>query len=151
MSCQTIDRLRSSSSRRRQTSGLPRIPTRIVGASELLASPATCGNKTQVRRSKRVDHHSQTSSCMRSAKSRVHLLALRPRIGAPLFLVHHCFPMSVAISPASLFTLPLPSGCKRELRKIKMRSFCGSIHRTVPVKPPCPNAAADNSFPRLLE
>ena len=58
---------------------------------------------------------------------------------------------TVTMRPASGFTVPRPSGCKRLLRKITNSSSCGSIHSTVPVNPPCPKARLDRMSPRLDE
>ena len=57
----------------------------------------------------------------------------------------------VPMRPISGLTLPLPSGCKRLLRKTTVSCNCGSIQIPVPVKPPCPNARGENKSPRFDE
>ena len=58
---------------------------------------------------------------------------------------------TVPIRPISGLTVPLPSGCRRLLRKITIRSQCGSIQSAVPVNPPCPKARGESRSPRLDE
>ena len=58
---------------------------------------------------------------------------LRALIGQPLLA--SALAAAVPISSYKSRTLPLPSGCKRELMKITKLFEPGSIHKLVPVKP----------------